>query len=74
VLVGLVDFHILLIVMAAGLGLAAVYAFVKLREAVEASPDGSGLEASALADLPVLDHEPAVGLHTFEQAAVVADQ
>ncbi|MGZ4614874.1 MAG: MFS transporter [Actinomycetes bacterium] len=67
-LVGIVDFHLLLTVMAVGLGLAAVYAFVKLRE-----PAGAA-GTSDLADLPVLDHEPAIGLHPFEQPTVVADQ
>jgi MFS family permease len=64
-LVGFVDFHILLTVMAAGLGLAAVYAFVRLRE-----PAAS----SRLADLPTLDDQVAVGHHAFEQPTVVADQ
>jgi MFS family permease len=64
-LVGFVDFHILLTVMAGGLGVAAVYAFVRLRE--PAAP-------SQLAHQPVLDDEPPVGLHALEQSAVVADQ
>jgi MFS family permease len=63
-LVGFVDFHILLTVMATGLGLAAVYAFVMLRE--PAAP-------SHLADLPAVDDQVAVGHHPFEQPAVVAD-
>ena len=64
-LVGFVDFHILLTVMSAGLGLAAIYAFVRLRETVAPSP---------LVDLPAVDDQVAVGHHTFEQPAVVADQ
>jgi MFS family permease len=63
-LVGLVDFHILLSVMAGGLGLAAVYAFVRLRE-----PDA----ASLLADPTALDDQVTVGRHPFEQPAVMAD-
>jgi MFS family permease len=62
-LVGFVDFHILLTVMSAGLGLAAVYAFVRLRE--PAAP-------SFLADLPAVDDQVAVGHHPFEQPTVVA--
>jgi MFS family permease len=64
-LVGFVDFRILLSAMAAGLGLAAVYAFVRLREPAE---------SSLLADLPALDDQVAVGHHPFEQPPVVADQ
>jgi MFS family permease len=64
-LVGFVDFHILLTVMAAGLGLAALYAFVRLRE--PAAP-------SRLPDQPIPDHEATIGLHPFEQPTVVADQ
>ena len=64
-LVGFVDFHILLTVMASGLGLAAVYAFVRLREPVLPSP---------LAELPTLDDQVAVGHHAFDQPTIVADQ
>jgi MFS family permease len=64
-LVGFVDFHILLTVMAGGLGVAAVYAFVRLRE--PATP-------SQFADLPVPDDQVAVGRHPLEQPTVVADQ
>jgi MFS family permease len=64
-LVGFVDFHILLTVMAGGLGLASVYAFVRLRETGE---------PSRLTDLPVLDHQVAVDGYPFEQPTVVADQ
>jgi MFS family permease len=64
-LVGFVNFHILLAVMATGLGLAAVYAFVMLRE--PANP-------SQLAHPPAFDDQVAGGLHPFEQPTVVADQ
>jgi MFS family permease len=64
-LVGFVDFHILLTVMTGGLGVAAVYAFVGLRE--PATP-------SQFADLPVPDDQVAVGRHPLEQPTVVADQ
>ena len=64
-LVGFVDFHILLGVMTAGLGLAALYALVRLRE--PAAP-------SELGDLPVLDDERPAGFHVLEQPAVVANQ
>ena len=56
-LVGFVDFHILLTVMAGGLGLAALYAFLRLRE--PAAP-------SQLADQPVLDDQVPAGLHAFQ--------
>jgi MFS family permease len=71
-LVSVVQFRILLAVMTAGLALASVYAFVRLRDpagAAQTDDDGSDL-----ADLPVLDHEPAVGVHPFQQPAVVADK
>jgi MFS family permease len=61
-LVGIVDFRILLTVMAAGLGSAAVYALVRLREPAVPSQGGP----SQLADQPVLDDELPVGLHAFE--------
>jgi MFS family permease len=64
-LVGLVDFHLLLAVMAGGLGLAAVYAFVRLREPAS---------SSHLANQPALDDQVAVGGYPFEQPPVVADQ
>jgi MFS family permease len=64
-LVGVVDFRILLAVMAGGLWLAAVYAFVRLR--APAAP-------SELPNLPVLDDKVAAGHHPFEQPAVVTDE
>jgi MFS family permease len=64
-LVGFVDFRILLSVMATGLGLAAVYAFVRLH---------APAAQSELADLPTLDDEVAVGFHPFDQSPVVADE
>lgn len=64
-LVGFVDFHILLTVMAAGLGLAAVYAFVRLREPVL---------LSALTDHPGFHKQSPGGRHPLEEPAVVAHQ
>jgi xanthosine utilization system XapX-like protein len=64
-LVGFVNFHILLAVMATGLGLAAVYALVKLREPAQ---------PSQLVDPPGLDDQGTVGVHPFDQPSVVADQ
>jgi MFS family permease len=68
-LVGFVDFHILLAVMAGGLGLAAVYAFITLHE-----PASPAATTSDLAHLPVLDHQPPIGIQSLEQPAVVADK
>ena len=65
ILVSLVDYRMLLVGMAVGLGGAAVYAFVRLREPVA---------ASQLADPPVLDDQVAVGHDAFMQPTVVADQ
>jgi MFS family permease len=67
-LVGFVDFHILLTLMAAGLGLAAVYAFVRLREPAEPS------WPSELAHPAAFDDQVTVGLHPFDQPTVVTDQ
>jgi MFS family permease len=64
-LVGFVDFHILLGVMAGGLGAAAIYAFVRLRETTV---------PLQLADLAVLDDQPAIGGYALQQPSVVADE
>jgi MFS family permease len=64
ILVSLVDYRVLLAGMAIGLGVAAVYAFVRLREPIAPSP---------LADGPLFDDQVTVGLHPFEQPTVVAD-
>jgi MFS family permease len=64
-LVGFVDFHILLGVMAAGLGLAAAYAFFRLH---------APAAGSELPDLAALDDEVPVGFHPFEQPAIVGDK
>jgi MFS family permease len=68
-LVAVVDFHLLLAVMAAGLGLAAVYAALRLRE--DAGPPPAG---SALADPAVVGLDVPVGVHVIEQPPVVADE
>jgi len=68
-LVAVVDFHLLLAVMAAGLGLAAVYAALRLREDAVPRPAGS-----ALADPAVVGLDVPVGVHVIEQLPVVADE
>jgi MFS family permease len=62
-LVAVVDFHVLLSVMAGGVALSALYAAVRLRE------DGSVIEDPAVVELDV-----PVGVHMVEQPAVVADE
>ena len=64
-LVAVVDFRVLLGVMAGGLGLAALFAALRLRES--GSP-------SALDDLPAVDVEVPAGVHVVEQPAVVTDE
>ena len=61
----LVDYRLPLVAMAAVLGLAAVYAFFRLREPGE---------PSALAHPSVVDDQVAIGHHPFEQPTVVGDQ
>jgi MFS family permease len=63
-LVALVDYRLLLVAMATGIGLAALYAAVRLRE-----PAGS-----PLADPPVLDDELPGHVDPLEQPPVVADE
>jgi MFS family permease len=65
ILVTLVDYRMLLVAMAAGLGLAAVYAFFRLREPAD---------PSELAHPSALNDQVAIGLHPFEQPTVVSDQ
>lgn len=65
-LVAVVDFRILLAVMAGGLALAALYAVVRLRE-----PAGAG---SPLDDVPAVDVEVPAGVHVVEQPPVVGDE
>jgi MFS family permease len=67
-LVAVVDFRVLLGVMAAGLALAALFAALRLRESADVA------EPSELADLPVADVDVPVGVHVVEQATVVADE
>lgn len=64
-LVAVVDFRVLLAVMAGGLGMAAAYAALRLRD------DGAGSE---LGDLPAVDMEVPVGVHLGEQSPVVGDE
>jgi MFS family permease len=63
-LVALVDYRVLLVAMATGMGLAALYAAVRLRE-----PAGS-----PLGDPPAVDHEPSGHRDPLEQPPVVADE
>ena len=74
VAVSLVDFRILLVVMALGIAAAAVYSALRLREDSPAqSLDGSDL-SSVLADPAVVDLEVPVGAHLLQQPTVVADE
>lgn len=64
-LIAVVDFRVLLAVMAGGLGIAAAYAALRLRD------DGAGSE---LGDPPAVDMEVPVGVHLVEQSPVVGDE
>jgi MFS family permease len=64
-LVAVVDFRVLLTVMAAGIALSALYAALRLREAGE---------PSQLADPAVVGLDVPVGVHVVEQPAVVTDE
>jgi len=64
-LVAVVDFRVLLAVMAAGLTAAATYAALRLRD------DGA---SSELADVPPVDVDVPVGVHLAQQSPVVADE
>ena len=60
-----IDFHILLKIMTASLGLTALYTLVRLREPTA---------PSELGDLPVLDDEHPADFHMLEQPTVVTNQ
>jgi hypothetical protein len=63
-LVAVVDFHVLLTVMAAGIALSALYAAVRLREAGD---------QPATLDPVVVELDVPLGVHLLEQPAVGAD-
>lgn len=86
-LVAVVDFRVLLAVMALGLGGSAVYAALRLREPADttavdrpdpasrtAQPVHSAGVGSELCDAALVDVDPALGVHVVEQAPVVGDE